>query len=60
MGETAEDVIGSTDITTDEKKDDGEVIKKFDSFNKVCKNPIFKQPHFNSRCQEPCVSDRMQ
>ena len=51
MGETAEDILGSTDITTDKKKDYGEVIKELDSFFKVCKNYIFEQAHLNSWCQ---------
>ena len=51
-GETAKYILGSTDITTDAKKDYGEAIKKLDSFNKVCKNAIFKWPHFNSGCQQ--------
>ena len=52
MGETAEDILGSTDITTDKNKHNGEVIKKFDTFFKVRKNIIFKWMCFNLRCQE--------
>ena len=52
MGETAEDVLRSTDITTDEKKSYDKVIKKFDSFFKVRKNVIFERARFNSRCQQ--------
>ena len=51
MGETAEDVLSSTDITDDEKKDYDAVIKKFDAFFKVRKNVIFERARFNSRCQ---------
>ena len=51
MGETAEDVLSSTDITDDEKKDYNAVIKKFDAFFKVRKNVIFERARFNSRCQ---------
>ena len=52
MGETAEDVLSSTDITDDEKKDYNAVIKKFDAFFKVRKNVIFERARFNSRCQK--------
>ena len=52
MGETAKDILGSTDITTDKKKDYGEVIKKFDSLFEVCKDVLFERAHFNSWCQQ--------
>ena len=43
MEETAEDVLSSTDITDDKKKDYDAVIKKFDAFFKVRKNVIFER-----------------
>ena len=52
MGETAENILSSTDITYDEKKDYNAVIKKFDAFFKVCKNVIFERAQFNSRSQK--------
>ena len=51
-GRDSQDVLGSTDITTDKNKHNGEVIKKFDTFFKVRKNIIFKWMCFNLRCQE--------
>ena len=52
MGETAEDVLSSTDITAEEKQTYASVIAKFDSFFKVRKNVIFERARFNSRCQK--------
>ena len=52
MGETAEDVLSSTDITAEEKQTYASVIAKFDSFFKVRKNVIFEGARFNSRCQK--------
>ena len=52
MGETAEDVLTSTDISADERKTFGSVIAKFDSFFKVRKNIIFERARFNRRSQE--------
>ena len=43
IGETAEDVLSSTEITDDEKKDYDKVIKKFDTFFQVRKNVIFER-----------------
>ena len=42
MGETAEDVLSSTDITAEEKQTYAFVIVKFDTFFKVHKNMIFE------------------
>ena len=42
MGEEAEDVLTSTNITTDEKKGYGTVLGKFNEYFKVCKNVIFE------------------
>ena len=52
MGETAEDVLTSTDISEDDKKKFDSVIAKFDSFFKVRKNVIFERARFNRRSQE--------
>ena len=52
MGETAEDVLTSTDISADERKKFDSVIAKFDSFFKVRKNVIFERARFNRRSQE--------
>ena len=43
MGETAEDVLTSTDISKGDKKKFDSVIAKFDSFFKVRKNGIFER-----------------
>ena len=52
MGETAEGVISSRDITVDEKQTYASVNTKFDSFFKVRKNVIFERARFNSCCQK--------
>ena len=52
MGETAEDVLTSTDISEDDKRKFDSVIAKFDSFFKVRKNVIFERARFNRRSQE--------
>jgi transposase InsO family protein len=52
MGESAEDVLASTDISADERKSFDSVIAKFDSFFKVRKNVIFERARFNCRSQE--------
>ena len=52
MGETAEDVLTSTDISADELKKFDSVITKFDSFFKVRKNVISEHARFNRRSQD--------
>ena len=52
MEETVEDVLSSTYITDDEKKDYNALIKKFEAFFKVRKNIIFERARFKSRCQK--------
>ena len=52
MGETAEDVLTSTDISKDDKRKFDSVIAKFDSFFKVRKNVIFERARFNRRSKE--------
>ena len=51
MGEEAEDVLTSTNITTDEKKDYETVLDKFNEYFKVRKNVIFERARFNRRNQ---------
>ena len=52
MGETAEDVLTSPNISEDDKRKFDSVIAKFDSFFKVRKNVIFERACFNRRSQE--------
>ena len=52
MGETAKDVLSSTNITAEEKKAYDFVVTKFDAFFKVHKNIIFERAWFNSQCQK--------
>ena len=47
MGEEAEDVLTSTNITTDEKKDYETVLGKFNKYFKVRKNVILERARFN-------------
>ena len=49
MGESAEDILTSTDISADGRKRFEFVIAKFDSFFKVRKNVIFERARFNRR-----------
>ena len=51
MGEEAEDVLTSTNITTEERKDYETVLGKFNEYFKVHKNIIFKRARFNCRNQ---------
>ena len=51
MGDEAEDILRSTNITTDERKVFKTVLDKFDQFFKVRKNVIFERAKFNRRCQ---------
>ena len=51
MGDEAEDILRSTNITTDERKVFETVLDKFDQFFKVRKNVIFERAKFNRRCQ---------
>ena len=43
LGEEAESVLISTNITEEEQKDYSKVIEKFDSFFKVCRNVVFER-----------------
>ena len=51
MGEEAEDVLTSTNITTDEKKNYETVLGKFNEYFKVRKNFNFERARFNRRNQ---------
>ena len=51
LGENAEDVLVSTNISSNDKKVYGRVIAQFDMFFKVRKNTIFESARFNRRIQ---------
>ena len=51
MGEEAETVLASTNITDEERQVYDTVINKFDSFFKVTRNVIFERACFNHRAQ---------
>ena len=51
MGENAEDILASTNIPDDDRKQYASVVKQFDDFFKVRKNVIFERARFNRRCQ---------
>lgn len=52
MGEEAEAVLESTNISAAGKKVYNTVIEKFDAFFKVRRNIIFERARFNSRKQK--------
>ena len=47
LGEEADDVLTSTNISSDSRKVFADVLKKFDEFFKVQKNIIFERACFN-------------
>ena len=51
LGEQAETVLASTNITEEQRKVYDTVISKFDSFFKVTRNVIFERARFNRRVQ---------
>ena len=51
LGGEADDVLTSTNITEDKRKQYASVLKKFDNFFKVRKNVIFERARFNRRNQ---------
>ena len=53
MGDEANDVLDTTNITEDERKVYDAVIAKFDDYFKERKNVIFDRAKFNTRCQQP-------
>jgi len=52
LGEEAEDVLNSTNISDESRKKYQDVLAKFDCFFKVRKNVTIERAHFNSRCQQ--------
>ena len=53
LGEEAEDVLSSTNISEDDKTDYSKVLVKFNGFFKVRKNVILERAKFNRRFQLP-------
>ena len=51
LGGEADDVLTSTNITEEERKQYASVLKKFDDFFKVRRNVIFERARFNGRNQ---------
>ena len=49
LGEDAEDVLSSTNISEDNRKKYAEVMSKLDSFFQVRKNVIYERARFNRR-----------
>ena len=53
LGEDADDVLSSTNISTEDRGKYNEVMKKLDDYFKVRKNVIFERARFNRRNQLP-------
>ena len=51
LGEEAEDILMSTNISDEERKSYEQVLGKMDAFIKVLKNAIFECTRFNWRLQ---------
>ena len=51
LGEDAEDVLTSTNITTEDRRSYNAVIAKYDEYFQVRRNVIFERARFNRRCQ---------
>ena len=51
LGEDAEEILNSTDISATDKKKYNSVVQKFDEFFHVRKNVIFERARFNRRSQ---------
>lgn len=51
LGEEAEDILTSTNISDDDRKQYDTVIEKFDRFFRVRKNVIIERAKFNKRAQ---------
>ena len=47
MGEDAEEVLATTNITAEQKKEYRQVVQKFDEYFKVRKNLVYKRASFN-------------
>ena len=56
LGEEADDVLTSTNITEENRKKYSEVMAKFDGFFKIRKNVIFERARFNRRNQRESES----
>ena len=52
LGEEAESVLASTDISEEDRKKYNKVIEKFDAFFKVRQNVIYERARFNRRSQK--------
>ena len=52
LGEEADDVLSSTNITEAQRRRYTDVLSKFDSFFQVTKNVILEQDRFNRRIQQ--------
>ena len=52
LGEDADDVLTSTNISNESRKKYTDVLAKFDAHFQVCKNVIFERAQFNRRVQE--------
>ena len=52
LGEEADDVLSSTNITETQRRRYSDVLSKFDSFFHVTKNVIFERARFNRRVQQ--------
>ena len=53
LGEEAEDILASTNVSDDQRKQYEAVLLKFDSFFRVRKNVIIERAKFNRRSQLP-------
>ena len=53
LGEEAEDILTSTNISDDDRKQYAMVMEKFDHFFRVRKNVIIERAKFNKRTQLP-------
>ena len=51
LGEEAEDILASTNISDDDRKQYDAVLSKFDSFFRIRKNVIIERAKFNRRSQ---------
>ena len=53
LGEEAEDILTSTNISDEDRKSYASVLGKFDGFFKIRKNVIIERAKFNKRSQLP-------
>jgi len=54
MGENAEEVLATTNITNEQKKEYAEVVQKFDEYFKMRKNLVYERASFNLRSTPAC------